>query len=170
MVKIKISLSTDSLNQAKKQLEDYKKSINLKAKAVVSRLIEYGFEVCNAKILEMNIYDEGNLANSVSSYFDENTGIGFIKVDCDYAVFVEFGTGTKGVKTPYVGEAMTDIGYQYGEGTHYVTLSDGRIGWYYPKSDGTYRFTEGLPSRPFMYETAMEMRNNLTEIVKEAFK
>lgn len=169
-MKIRISLSTESLEKAKREIEEYKKSIQEKAKKVVSALIEYGFEICNAKILEMDIYDEGNLANSVSSYFDESTNKGFIKVNCEYAVFVEFGTGTKGANNSYIGEAMANVGYQYGEGENYVTLADGRIGWYYPKEDGTYRFTEGLPSRPFMYETAVEMRNNLNSIVKGVFK
>jgi hypothetical protein len=54
-------------------------------------------------------------------------------------------------------------------GTTYVTLSDGRVGWYYPADDGTWKFTEGLPSRPFMYETAQEVRRESNAIFREVF-
>lgn len=169
-MKIKMSLSTDKMTKAKQELIEYKKSITEKSKEAVRQLIDLGFEVCNATILEMDIYDEGNLANSVSSYFDETLNRGFIKVSCDYAVFVEFGTGTKGTATPYKGSAMAEIGYKYQDGTSYVTLSDGRIGWYYPAKDGTFKFTEGLPSRPFMFETAQQMRNGLNKTLRRVFK
>lgn len=170
MTKIKFSLNTDSVKKAIKEIEKYKKQIEINSKEVVKLLCDFGFDICNAKIVEMNIYDEGNLANSVSTYYNEAQNRGFIKVSCDYAVFVEFGTGTKGAKSSYAGQAMSEIGYRYQGGTKYITLADGRIGWYYPTKDGSYRFTEGMPSRPFMYETGLEMRNVLDSIVKAVFK
>lgn len=166
---IKMSLSTKSMEKAKRELRSYKQDIRKKAGQIVRQVVVYGCDVCRAKIAEMDIHDTGNLLNSVGSYFDESSMRGFIRVDCNYAVFVEFGTGTKGMKTPYIGEAMSKAGYKYMGGTQYVTLADGRIGWYYPADDGTWRFTEGLPSRPFMYETGQEIRQDLQSIVREVF-
>jgi hypothetical protein len=167
--KIKISLSTNSIQNAKKELQAYKQEIREKAQEIVLELTILGAEVCKATIVEMNIPDTGHLLGSVASFYNAGTMEGFIRVSCDYAVFVEFGTGTKGIGTPYIGEAMSKVGYKYMGGTTYVTLSDGRIGWYYPADDGTWKFTEGLPSRPFMYTTAQEMRQNLDSIVREVF-
>lgn len=169
MKTIKVSLSTRSIEKAKKELHAYKAEIRKKANQIIAELISYGLDVCKSNIAEMNIYDTGNLSRSVSVYLDESQMRGFIRVNCDYAVFVEFGTGTKGIGTPYIGKAMSEIGYKYMGGTKYVTLSDGRIGWFYPADDGTWRFTEGLPSRPFMYETGQEMRRNLRNIVEGVF-
>lgn len=167
---IKITLSEKSINNAIKELEVYKNGIIAKTSKAVEMLTDYGLEICRAKIIEMNINDTGNLYNSLSGYYSPTLNAGFITVNCEYAVFVEFGTGTRGVKEPYAGQAMAETGYKYMGGTKYVTTKDGRIGWFYPADDGTWRFTEGLPSRPFMYETGIEMINKLNDIIKEAFK
>lgn len=170
MKTINIKLSTKSIQKAKKELQEYKAEIRRKCNQAIAELANYGLEICKAKIVEMKIYDTGQLDNSVNVYLDEAQMQGFIRVSCDYAVFVEFGTGTKGIGTPYIGEAMSKVGYKYMGGTQYITLNDGRIGWFYPADDGTWRFTEGLPSRPFMYETGQELRNNLKSILSEVFR
>lgn len=170
MTNISLTLSDKSIENAIKQLKDYKKSIEEKAQLLIEKLGDYGLDVCRAKIIEMDINDTGRLLSSVAGYYSSHLHSGYITVDCDYAVFVEFGTGTRGIGKPYpAGEIMAEVGYQYMGGTKYVTLLDGRIGWYYPTEDGHWKFTEGLPSRPFMYETALDMRRNLDRIVKEVF-
>lgn len=171
MKKITVKLSSKGIDEAIKQLQEYKKSIKEKSQLLIQKLGDYGLEICRAKVVEMDIHDTGRLLSTVNGYYNPNLNSGFITVDCDYAVFVEFGTGTRGMGKPYLaGEIMAEVGYQYMGGTKYVTLLDGRIGWYYPVSDGTWRFTEGLPSRPFMYETALEMRRKLDSLIKEVFK
>jgi hypothetical protein len=170
MKTVKLSLSSKSIENAKKELLAYKKEIREKAQEIVFDLVVYGLDFCKAEIIRLNIPDTGHLLSQVSAGFNAGTMEGFIRVSCDYAVYVEFGTGTKGKGTPYIGEAMSKVGYKYMGGTTYVTLSDGRIGWYYPADDGTWKFTEGLPSRPFMYNTAQELRQNLNEITKEVWR
>ena len=49
------------------------------------------------------------------------------------------------------------------------TKKDGRTGWYFLARDGNVYFTEGQPSRPFMYETATELRELIVEVAKEVF-
>ena len=170
MKKITFRLSTDSITEAIKELKAYKAEIHKKSQQLVERLADYGLTVCRAKVVEMDIPDTGNLLSKVDGYYSPLLNAGFIFCDCDYAVFVEFGTGVKGQAQPYTGQAMSECGYQYMGGTHYVTTKGGRIGWFYPADDGTWKFTQGMPSRPFMYETGLEMRNKLDDIVKEVFK
>lgn len=171
MKKISVNLSGKSIDKAIKELQDYKKSIIRKSNMIVEKLGDYGLQVCRAKVVEMEINDTGRLLSTVNGYYSSETNSGFITVDCNYAVFVEFGTGTRGIGKPYpAGEIMAELGYRYMGGTKYVTLLDGRIGWYYPTEEGTWRFTEGLPSRPFMYETALDMRRNLDNLIKEVFR
>lgn len=168
--KIKISLSTDSIDQAIRELTDYKKSLRENTELIVQQLVDMGTEVCRVKVIEMDIPDTGHLLSKVDGYYSPTLNAGVIYCDCDYAVFVEFGTGVKGQASPHIGQAMAQTGYQYMGGTTYVTTKDGKVGWYYPADDGTWKFTQGMPSRPFMYETALELRQRMDEVIKEVFK
>lgn len=170
MTEIEVTLSEQGIDKAIKQLQDYKKSIKEKCQLLIEKLGDFGLQVCRAKVIEMDINDTGRLLSTIAGYYNPHLNSGFITVDCEYAVFIEFGTGTRGVGKPYpAGEVMAEVGYQYMGGTKYVTLLDGRIGWYYPAGDGTWKFTEGLPSRPFMYETVLEMHRKLDSLIKEVF-
>ncbi len=171
MTDIKISLSTGGIRKAIAQLKAYREAVDKKSGLLIQKLTEHGLNVSRAVIAEMGINDTGNLLNSVDGYYSPALNAGFIRVSCDYACFVEFGTGVIGKGKPYpAGEIMAEAGYRYMGGTHYVTLLDGRVGWYYPIDDGrSWRFTQGMPSRPFMYETAQDMHRNLEKIVKEVF-
>ncbi|MGN0620554.1 MAG: hypothetical protein ACI4I9_01700 [Porcipelethomonas sp.] len=169
MKTLKIRLSSESVSKAVRELQEYKAGLQGKAQLLVKTLTDEGAEICRVKIAELDISDTGNLLSSIGGYYDSSLNAGFITADCEYAVFVEFGTGTKGVRKPYPGEAMARAGYKYMGGTRYITTKDGRIGWFYPAPDGTWKFTEGLPSRPFMYETAEELKRALQKTVKEVF-
>lgn len=169
MKHIKFRLDTGEIIRATRELEAYKAEIKEKSRTLVKALIDEGLVILRAKILEMNINDTGELYNSADGYYSPSLNAGIIRVDCQYAVFVEFGTGTVGQKSPYIGEAMAQLGYKYCGGTHYFTTRDGRIGWIYPTDDGEFRFTEGMPSRPFMYETAKELEKALDRKIKEIF-
>lgn len=168
--KIVCGISSADFRKAAEEVRKYKENLIEKARLIIKELADYGAIVARTFVVEMDAVDKGNLANSISAYYDESTNVGFIKANCDYAVFVEFGTGVRGKASPYIGDAINKVAYRYGDGTHYVMLSDGRVGWFYPADDGTMRFTEGMPSRPFMYETAQELRRRFPEIAREVFK
>lgn len=89
----------------------------------------------------------------------------------DCAMFVEFGTGPKGEENPYIGDSM---GWKYNTGDNIKEYAINGVtvtGWFYPDGSGGYRFTSGMPSRPFMYETAMELRyNKMEKIIREVFR
>lgn len=61
------------------------------------------------------------------------------------------------------------MNWAYNSGATIFTTEDGREGWYYPADDGTWRFTEGMPSRPFMYETAQYLRERSTKNSKRKY-
>lgn len=169
MKQIKIRLDTKDIIRAIRELRSYKEEIERKSRQIVMSLVDDGVNILRAVIIEMNINDTGDLYSSVDGYYSASLNAGIIRVNCEYAVFVEFGTGTVGKDSPYPGAAMAEAGYKYCGGTHYFTTKDGRIGWVYPTKDGEFRFTEGLPSRPFMYETAKELRKQLDDKIKEVF-
>ena len=88
----------------------------------------------------------------------------------DHVAFVEFGTGVVGQNSPHKnGEYLAKAAWGYATGPKIFTTKDGRVGWIYPTDDGSFRFTEGMRSRPFMYETALELQHKFPQIAKEVF-
>ena len=98
-----------------------------------------------------------------------------MKCSCGYAVYVEFGTGIKGEGSPHPDTAI--LGWKYDINQH------GELGWWYPtdnadpnpykytaKNGTTYAWTRGMPSRPFMYETAQMLRASVVPVARSVFQ
>ena len=112
----------------------------------------------------------GELYSSVGGYYSPTLNAGFIKVTSDHAAFVEFGTGVVGQNNPHTnGEYLSKAAWSYASGEKIFTTKDGRVGWIYPTDDGGFRFTEGMESRPFMYETALELQREFEQITQGVF-
>lgn len=168
---IKIDLNKKgSLENGIKELETYKKRVQEKTRLLVQKLTDYGAEIVRIKIVNMGAYYSGELLQGVSGYYSPTLNAGLIKVTSDHVAFVEFGTGVKGQNNPHKnGEYLSKTAWSYASGAKIFTTQDGRVGWIYPTDDGGFRFTEGMESRPFMYETALELQRDLEKITKEVF-
>ena len=168
---IKIDLNKKgSLEKGIKELEAYKRRIQEKTSLLVQKLTDYGAEIVRIKIVNMGAYYSGELLSGVSGYYSPSLNAGFVKVTSDHAAFVEFGTGVVGQNNPHKnGEYLSKAAWNYASGAKIFTTQDGRVGWIYPTDDGGFRFTEGMKSRPFMYETALELHNDLQKITQEVF-
>ena len=158
-MKIKAKLGVNGINDVIKKVQQYKKDLKASADALVKMLAAEGVQICRAEIIALGAYDTGELLQSVNGYTDLQSGKAVIKVNCDYAIFVEFGTGIPGKKSGYVGQSISKVAYKHLGGTHYVTLEDGTLGWFYPGDDGKMHFTQGQASRPFMYNTAERLKD-----------
>lgn len=170
MKTIKVKLDPKSIEKAIKELNQYKKDIENKTRLLVQRLTDLGANVVRVKIVEMGAYYSGELFSGVSGYFSPLLNAGFVKVTNDHVAFVEFGTGVVGQSSPHInGEYLSKAAWQYATGPKIFTTKDGRVGWIYPTDDGGFRFTEGMESRPFMYETALELQREFPRIAKEVF-
>ena len=73
---------------------------------------------------------------------------------------MEFGTGVVGQESPHPDTSI--VGWKYDMNQH------GDMGWYYFK-DGEWHWTKGMPSRPFLYQTGMDLRERIEEIAREVF-
>ena len=162
--------SAKEIEKARQQLIEYQDDLNEKLDLFVQKLCEKGVEIAKEKVSVHDAIDTGELLNSIDlreGDIIKNGSQWFIYTDCDYAKFIEFGTGVIGENSPY--PTSTPIEWNYASGKTIFTTIDGRTGWYYPTKDGQARFTEGQPSRPFMYETALELREQILEVAKEVF-
>lgn len=154
----------------KRKLNDYKKDLARKVSELLDRLTSEGADIARVKIVSMDAFYSGELLSGVSGYYSPSLNAGFIRVTSDHVAFVEFGTGVVGENSQHPNsEYLAAASWKYNSGEHIFTTKDGKVGWVYPTDDGGYRFTEGMKSRPFMYETAVELEAKLKEITREVF-
>ena len=160
MAKTTIKVTLDEINEAIRQVEQFKTDFLNKCEMLIKELTAEGVKVVKMQIAQLDAIDTGKLLNSIDGYFDSKSGVGIIKADTPYAIYVEFGTGIVGSQSPH----PTPNGYRYDVNNH------GDKGWvYYDDDSGTFRWTKGFKSRPFMYNTARELEKECARIAVEVF-
>lgn len=169
---LKADLSISSIRQLQKELEKYHDSLTYKARLLAEKLSERGVEIARVQIADLDAIFTGELIQSLHSEYKGSTQYGAIfavVTDSKHAAFVCFGTGIVGKESPYPYELPEGVTWDYASGKTIRQLADGRYGWFYPR-DGKWYFTEGMPSRPFLHNTAMELREIVEKTAKEIFK
>ena len=170
MKTIEVRLDPKSVAAAITEILAYQKEVETKSRLLVQRLTDLGAEIARVKIVEMGAYYSGELLSGVGGYFSPILNAGFVRVTNNHAAFVEFGTGVVGRANPHQnGEYLAKAAWGYATGPKIFTTQDGRVGWIYPTDDGGYRFTEGMKSRPFMYQTALTLQREFPRMAKEVF-
>lgn len=161
--KIKMSLNTKSINGAVKELEKYKAELKIKVNLLMQTIVATGEQVAKAQVIALGAKYTGDLANSIHGAYNPQSHIGLIYAGAWYAVYVEFGTGIIGKDSPH--PIWQESGWQYDVNKH------GEMGWIFlDEKDGTYHWTQGFESRPFMYNTARILEGLIPKIAKEVFK
>lgn len=171
-IRFKTDLSVNGIENLKKELLDYKNNIlRQKTDLLVKKLADKGVEVARAKITSLNAIFTGELISSIHTEYgksDNETVIFYVVADSSHAAFVEFGTGQMGKESPYPYTLPEGVEWNYNIGKTIFEISPGEYGWFY-KRDGKWYFTQGMPSRPYMFETALELRELIVSIAKEVF-
>lgn len=160
MPRITIKLNEASVDAAIRAVRDYQKKVQNAADEIARRLTEQGVSLAQLNASYMNIYDSGELVKGIESQY--SGGSGFVVSTATHSIFCEFGTGVVGANSPHPDIALA--GWSYDVNQH------GELGWWYIGRDGQAHWTKGMPSRPYMYETARMLRNMVVPIAKEVFK
>ena len=161
-MKIKVSLNTQSIDAAIKQLGEYNKQLDRKVDTLARRLAEMG--AINVSIgFSRAIYD-GN--NDFDVSVEGENGKYNIIVAGKSVLFVEFGAGvTYGYGHPEADKHGMGPGtYPDGKG-HWNNPS----GWWIPKSKGGGH-TYGNPPNMPVYNTAKDLRNEVERVAMEVFQ
>ena len=159
---IKMSLSTSSIEDAIKQLQVYRDSLNTKKDKLLKRLGEIGVREASVRFTTA-MYDGIN-DSSVSLETNKN---GYVIVAEGHAVaFIEFGAGVyHNSGEPYPDprpEGIVGIG-EYGKGR------GKRQAWGFKNESGELVITHGNPAAMPMWYASEEMRNSILKIAKEVF-
>lgn len=159
-------LDPESIDTAIKAIEEYEEFIEQKRREFVELLTDLGVE----KAKEIVPIRTGVAQESIMGYvFDDH---GFVKAG-GYCAFIEFGTGVMGEGSKHPSpEYLAIMNWAYNEGITIFTTKEGKIGWYYPLDEARtqWRFTQGMPSRPFLFETAVYLKKEAPNIAKELFE
>lgn len=164
-----------SAKDAIRQLEQYKKNLELKVKELLTTLAEHGASVAKASV-EGLPYSTGDLESSIYAIYDEQTHTAMIKADNEHAVFVEFGTGLIGEGT-YPNADYLTLASQFGWQGYFVggeqmcefETKSGRQGWITMMNNGQYFFTEGQSAKHFMDDAVRAICEEYEETVKRVF-
>lgn len=161
---IDLTLDERSIEKAIEEVEKFKTKLQPAMQCLIDYLGQRGVEVAKAELIFFPDppYMSGALQDSIQ-YRVENgqafvtAGEGLDTKYGSYAMFVEFGTGIIGKENPH--PLKDKVGYEYDANHH------GHRGWWYPAPWGTNQaddgamlaWTEGMPARPFMYNTLQDL-------------
>ena len=144
-----MKLSLSDLQEYKKMLEEYKKKLPQVAENIVRRVSEIGLQDNHKSTEMLPVKNEGNVVS------------GGIKTTDEIDTYREFGTGIVGSQNPHVAEYLAKVGWIYDVNEH------GEAGWKYPKGDGTYGWTRGIPASKKFYEAIKRMEEEFPTIAKD---
>lgn len=170
---IKADLSVSSIHNLQKELEKYQDSLTYKCQLLAEKLSERGVEIARVQISSLDAIFTGELIQSLHSKYKGSTEYGAIFVvvtDSKHAAYVCFGTGQRGKDSPYPYPLPEGVSWDYNTGkTIRYNAVKGTYYWFYPGKDGLWHYTEGMPARPFMYLTNLELIKEVPKIAKEIF-
>lgn len=151
-----MELSKKSLEKAKKFLNKYQEAYS----KGVDNAVKYATEMMYNKVLEY-CYANGisNHTSQIQWQYDDNTKTGRVWTNDMVIIFNEMGTGIVGSNNPHPNPDGPFKSWKYDVNEH------GEKGWKYPKEDGTYGWTKGLPSRHMFYSAFQDIKNEIGNIV-----
>lgn len=169
MKTIKAKLDVNSLDNAIKELEAYRKSIENKLKIFVNELLQSGIEVARTS-LSSTIGDstQGTIGFGVNDRGDIVSAT--ISLEGADALFIEFGAGiayNTGMQHPYAGE----LGY--GVGTYPSKHPPNRgmnPGYWFYRENGELVKSIGTGASMPIYHAAETMRNQAIQKAVEVFR
>lgn len=105
--------------------------------------------------------DTGELREKIKTRVTVQSGnlIGEVVAYAPHSIYVEMGTGPKG-ESSHAG-----VNPEWMEGLTYRP-----DGWTYPTKDGSFRFTRGMPARPFLYPAYKAGEGRCRDLIAAAIR
>ena len=159
---INVELTTESINSAIKEVQEYKAWVLRKESELRTKLAERGAEV--ARITFTGAKYDGD--NDVTVRVDSTGSVAVIYAEGSAVAFIEFGSGAKyGYGHPYAGEHGVGPG-TYSDGPEGKGHWKNPDGWYYEHGKKSH----GNPPAMAMFNAVQTMLGELTTIAREVFR
>lgn len=160
MKKVVFNLSSDGLDYAMKEIEDYYNKLAKSEDKILKRLGEYAKERMQFYIARTTgSTSTGELSDSIQTEYSKH--LARIFTDLFYASYVEYGTGVIGARSQHP---------NLPEGWKYDINGYGQAGWVYQDNQGHYWKTKGEISHQFVYRTYRDLKQNYIDIAKQVLK
>lgn len=164
MKRIRLELSTESINKAIKEIEEYRNKLPLRIETFLRRLAEIGVDAAIAYVP----VDTGELQSGI--YLERKSDKEYLVVaDSDHAAFVEFGTGVIG-EGSYKGELPDGWDYDTRATPSAHDSKDPTIWYYIDPQSGEVKSTRGQRASNYMFMASAAMRQNIINVAREVFK
>lgn len=148
------NLSKKSINETKKILEQYKLAILKSKDNSIKALTEQAYN-----LVVMHCMANGIINHTSEIKVEYGSDYGKIYTNDEVIIFNEMGTGIVGKNNPHPKPTPEFSQWTYDVNEH------GEKGWKYPKDDGTFGWTKGLPSRHMFYDTFNEIKDMVGKTV-----
>ena len=152
-----MELSKASLNNAINYLNKFKDAYNKGIDNAVLHATEMMYEKVKQYCYANGISEH---TNNIYMEYDYQNKKGKVGTSDMVLIFNEMGTGITGANNPHPNPSPQFQSWEYDVNEH------GEKGWKYPKDDGTYGWTKGLPSRHMFYDAFCDIQNEIGDIVK----
>ena len=172
----KTDLSVKGIEALKSQLLQYKDSLPIKCEKLVSRLLQSGVAVSQAKISKSPLGKYVTVTTNISADKMGCKGIllakGAVKEQEGYAPFsillaIEFGAGVHFNPTP---NPLISSEFPYGVGTFPgQTHAYEDMWWYWDENTQEWKPTHGVKATMPMYNADIEIIQNVVRTAKEVF-
>ena len=115
-------------------------------RAVIRGLIKASMLVEGQAVLLAPV-DKGGLRDSIGYKVDESELVAYIGTNCEYAIYVEFGTG------------------------EFAENGNGRKGgWVYKTPNGEVHFTYGMPPQPYLRPAFRKNQKAIRDILADCLR
>ncbi len=152
-----MELSKASLNNAINYLNKFKDAYDKGIDNAVLHATEMMYEKVKQYCYANGISEH---TNNIYMEYDYQNKKGKVGTSDMVLIFNEMGTGITGANNPHPNPSPQFQSWEYDVNEH------GEKGWKYPKDDGTYGWTKGLPSRHMFYDAFCDIQNEIGDIVK----
>jgi len=153
----------------------------------INKLLDEAYEYAVTSLSDMALYADTDMTPVINKlsikYYDSKTRRGELFLaggdeQENVGLYVEFGTGVRGLENQHPAVGNGDVNWAYN------TKGHGEQGWWYEVSEGNYKnpitwrdkegtlraWTKGMPSRPFMYNTMLWLKDQIGEKYKVGFE
>lgn len=162
---ITMSLTPTSIDNAIREVKAFRKQLVDCCGELVRKLTDDGVTIAKMNVMSMNAVYTGELEDSIEGVYFPREKMGVIFTSVPYALFVEYGTGIVGERSPHPDGGAIEWDYDvHGHGDE---------GWvYYCDTDGfgRFRWTKGMAARPYMYNTYRWLMENAERIAGTVIK
>lgn len=140
-----------------KYVEQYNKSMQQGIDNGIEKLIEITVEILKQYCSNVNL---SNHLENIKFEYDSVNKIGTVSTGDEVIIFKEMGTGIIGKDNPHPSPSEEFSSWEYDVNNH------GEQGWKYPKGDGTYGWTKGLPASSMFYNTFNDIKKFVDSTIK----